>query len=175
MVNQDKRQLGTERPSKQKDKKASMEMHQMDIQRVLSVSLAATDNLIDGLNLCLEASLQISGTNCGGIFLFDNQNENLNLIVHKELTKDFVSKISKFDKTSETALLVKKGEPLYTLVENLPMPLTQNQRHGRLRAFAIMPLFAKSNVIGCITVSSIIFLIILGEFLLLKFFLLASQ
>jgi len=154
MVNQDKRQLGTKRPSKQKDKRASMEMHQMDIQRVLSVSLAATDNLIEGLNLCLEASLQISGTNCGGIFLFDNKNENLNLIVHKGLTNNIVSKISKFDKTSETALLVKKGKPLYTLVEKLPMPLTQDQQHGGLRAFAVIPIFDKSNVIGCLTVSS---------------------
>jgi PAS domain S-box-containing protein len=154
MVNQDNRQLGTERPSKQKDKRASMEMHQMDIQRVLSVSLAATDNLLEGLSLCLETSLQISGTNCGGIFLFDNKDEDLNLIVHKGLAKDIVSNISKFEKTSETALLVKKGKPLYTLVEKLPMPLTQDQRHGRLRAFAFIPLFTKSNVIGCLTVSS---------------------
>ena len=33
-------------------------MHQMDIQRVLSISLAAIDDLRDGLSLCLEASAE---------------------------------------------------------------------------------------------------------------------
>ena len=157
MGNQKKKLQEIGRPPNMKDKKTSMEMYQMDIQRVLSVSLAETDNLIDGLNLCLEASLQISGMDCGGIYLIDNTFANLNMVVHKGLSEDFVNKISKFDKASETALLVKKGEPLYTLVEKLPMPLTQNQRQGRLRAFGAIPLFAKSNVIGCITVSSLIF------------------
>ena len=126
----------------------------MDIQRALSISLAAIDDLRDGLSLCLEASLQISGMDCGGIFLFDNKDGDLNLAVHKGLTIDLVYKLSKFDKSSETALLVKKGTPLYTLVENLPMPVTQDKRHGRLRAFAVIPLFAKSTVIGCLAVSS---------------------
>lgn len=154
MANQEKRPLRTARPLKQKDKKTSMEMHQMDIQRALSISLAAIDDLRDGLSLCLEASLQISGMDCGGVFLFDEKNGNLNLTVHKGLNKDLVNKLSKFGKFSETAILVKKGPPLYTLVEKLPMPLTQDQQHGRLRAFAVVPLFAKSNVIGCFAVSS---------------------
>ena len=45
---------GTHKSSRQKDKKTSMEMHQMDIQRALSISLAGTDTLIEGLNLSQE-------------------------------------------------------------------------------------------------------------------------
>jgi DNA-binding CsgD family transcriptional regulator/PAS domain-containing protein len=157
MDDQERKPPGADRLSKQKDKNASMEMHQMDIQRALSVLLAATDNLIDGLNLCLEASLQVSGMDCGGIYLFDNTFANLNMVVHKGLSEEFVNKISKFDKASKTVLLVKRGEPLYTLVEKLPLPLTQNQQQGRLRAFGAIPLFANLKVIGCITVSSPVF------------------
>ena len=72
MTNQEKRPTGTHNPSKKISKKALLERHQMDIQRILSISLAATNNLIEGLNLCLEASLQISGMDCGGIYLFDD-------------------------------------------------------------------------------------------------------
>ena len=154
MAHRKQRPHKTSRRLKQKDKKTSMEMHQMDIQRVLSISLAAIDDLSDGLSLCLEASLQISGMDCGGIFLFDRQDGNLNLAVHLGLAKDLVRKLSSFDKSSETALLVKKSSPLYTLVEKLPMPLTQDQQQGRLRAFAVVPLFAKSDVIGCLAISS---------------------
>ena len=111
MANQEKRPLRTARPLKPEDKKTSMEMHQMDIQRALSISLAAIDDLRDGLSLCLEASLQISGMDCGGVFLFDEKNGNLNLTVHKGLNKDLVNKLSKFGKFSETAILVKKGPP----------------------------------------------------------------
>ena len=131
-----------------------MEIHQMDIQRTLSVSLAEIDNLIDGLSLCLDASLQISGMNCGGIFLFDNANGDLILTVHKGLNDTIVNLLSKFECDSETALLVKKGAPVYTLVDKLPFPITQNQKQGRLRGFAVAPLYSKKMVIGCIAVSS---------------------
>ncbi len=157
MVNQDKRQLGTERPSKQKDKKASMEMHQMDIQRVLSVSLAATDNLIDGLNLCLEASLQISGMDCGGIYLFDDASENLNMVVHKGLSEDFLKNVSTYDKDAKNVLLIQKGKPLYTLEQKLSVPLSLMEQREGLQAFASLPLFDKSNVSGCINIASHVF------------------
>ena len=149
--------LKADTESKHKKIMPSMNLHQMEIQRILSIALSSTDNLIEGLHLCLDASIQISGMDCGAIFLFDNNTGNLNLIVQTGLSKDLVSKLSTFDKRSETALLVKQGEPIYTLVEKLPMPLTQDQKENRLRAFAAVPLFAQSKVIGCIATSSRIF------------------
>jgi DNA-binding CsgD family transcriptional regulator/PAS domain-containing protein len=143
--------------SKADGKKASMEIYQMDIQRALSISLAEIDNLTDGLSLCLDASLQISGMNCGAIFLFDEITGDLNLTVHKGLNDAIVNLLAKFECDSETALLVKKGAPVYTLVEKLPFPITQNQKQGRLRAFAVAPLFFNKRVIGCIAVSSTTF------------------
>jgi len=134
-----------------------MEIHQMDIQRALSVSLSEIDNLTDGLSLCLDASMQISGMNCGGIFLFDNLTGDLILTVHKGLNDTNVNLLSKFECDSGTALLVKRGAPVYTLVEKLPFPITQNQKQGRLRGFAVAPLFFEKRVIGCIAVSSTTF------------------
>jgi len=149
--------MTTARQSKQDSKKASMEIHQMDIQRALSVSLAEIDNLTDGLNLCLDAGIQISSMNCGGIFLFDNPTGDLLLTVHKGLNEHIVKRLSRFENTSETALLVKQGAPVYTLVEKLPFPITQNKKQGRMRGFAVAPLFFKKRVIGCIAVSSTTF------------------
>jgi DNA-binding CsgD family transcriptional regulator/PAS domain-containing protein len=134
-----------------------MAMHQMDIQRALSISLAATDTLIEGLNLCLEASLQISGMDCGGIYLFDTRFQNLNMIVHKRLSEDFVKDVSTYDKDAENVLLIQKGEPLYILKQNLRVPLSPAEQREGLRALASLPLFDKSKVSGCINVASHVF------------------
>ena len=112
MVNQKTGPTNNHNPAKPKSKKNSMEMHQMDIQRVLSISLASTDSLTEGLKLCLEASLQISGMDCGGIYLFDNSFQTLSMIVHRGLSKDFVKNVSTYDKDTENVLLLQKGEPL---------------------------------------------------------------
>jgi len=154
MDDQEKKLLETDRTSKQTDTETTMGIHQLDIQRALSVSLAATDNLIEGLNLCLEACLQISGMDCGGIYLFDDTLENLNLIVHKGFRGDFVNGLLSYDKNSTNVKMVKKGKPLYTLLTKLDVPLTKKQPLKGLRAFASMPVFDKLNVIGCINIAS---------------------
>jgi PAS domain S-box-containing protein len=157
MAYQKKGFKGIHKPSRQKDKKISMEMYQMDIQRVLSISLAATDTLMEGLNLCLEASLQISGMDCGGVYLFDNSFRNLNLIVHKGLSKKFVNATSTYDKKAENVMLIEKGEPIYTLEKNLGLPLSKVEKREGLRAVASLPLSDKSKIIGCINVASHVF------------------
>ena len=134
-----------------------MEIYQMDILRTLSISLAATDTLLEGLNLCLEASLQISGMDSGGVYLFDNSFENLNMLVHKGLSKSFVKQVSTYDKNAENVLLIQKGKPIYTLERNLGVPLSPVEEREGLRAVVSLPLSDKSTVIGCINVASHVF------------------
>ncbi|MBT8350181.1 MAG: PAS domain-containing protein [Deltaproteobacteria bacterium] len=154
MKDEEKSRMGPDIEAKQDNTKSSMNLHQMEIQRILSIALSSTDDLLEGLYLCLDASIQIASMDCGAIFLFDKGKENLNLVVQTGLSKDLVRKLATIDKDADTVLLVKRGEPIYTLVEKLPMPLTQNQKEKRLKAFAAMPLFSKSKVIGCIAISS---------------------
>ena len=134
-----------------------MELYQMDIQRALSISLAATDNLTEGLNLCLEASLQISGMDCGGVYLFDTRHENLDLVVHKGLSKNFVKHIATYDKNAANVLLIQKGKPLYTVTTKLEVPRSPAQKREGLRALASLPLYDKSRIIGCINVATHVF------------------
>ena len=115
-----------------------MEMYQMDIQRALSISLAATDNLTEGLNLCLEASLQISGMDCGGVYLFDTRHENLDLVVHKGLSKNFVKHIATYDKNAANVLLIQKGKPLYTVTTKLEVAPVSGAKTRRLASPGIV-------------------------------------
>ena len=131
-----------------------LEKRIIDIQRILSISLANVDDLLEGLNFCLEACLQVSGMDCGGIYLFDDTTGNLNLMVHKGLSKDFVNSILTYDKNTNNVLLVKEGKPIYTLVNQIDLVLKKEQQNEGLKALANIPLFDKLKVIGCINIAS---------------------
>jgi PAS domain S-box-containing protein len=142
-------------PLKQAPKKIVPEKDQIEIQRDLAISLASTDSLSNGLHLCLEACLSVSGMDGGGIYLFDDITGSLNLTVHKGLTEQFLKSVLTYDKDSNNVAVVKKGKPIYTSLRDLdPSLLTQAQKHEGFRAFATAPLFEKSNVIGCINIVS---------------------
>ena len=91
----------------------------MEYQRNLSVSIASTNDLIEGLSISLQIGIQMSGMDCGGIYLFDEANGNLNLIVHRGLSEGFVQSVSHYDKDSDYSLHVKLGIPTYILHKDL--------------------------------------------------------
>jgi len=126
----------------------------IEIQRILSISLAYVDDLLEGLNFCLEACLQVSGMDCGGIYLFDDTTGNLNLMVHKGFKKDFVNSILSYDKNSKNVGFVKKRKPIYTLEKKLNQLFTEEQKNEGLKALATIPFFDKLELIGCINIAS---------------------
>ena len=138
----------------QEQRRDFAEIHQMDILRNLCVSLAAIDNRSQALKICLEACLQVSDMECGGIYLFDEQNEKLNLNVHKGLSNEFVNDILSYDKESDRMWLITKGKPFYAVFPSSDLPLTQIQHREGLKAFAAIPMLDKLSIVGCINLAS---------------------
>ncbi|UCD33278.1 MAG: PAS domain-containing protein [Desulfobacterales bacterium] len=138
----------------QKEKEFTQTIKLLELQRNLSISLSSTNDLIDGLRISLEICIQASGMDCGGIYLFDEGNGDLNLTVHQGLTEEFVKSISHFDKDSENARYVKKGKPAYTLRKDLSVSMTREERRKGSLAFATLPLLDEGDVIGCINLAS---------------------
>jgi len=126
----------------------------MEYQRKLSVSIGSTNNLMEGLRLGLQDGIQMSGMDCGGIYLFDKKSGDLNLIVHQGLSKEFVQAVSHYDKNSENSLHVKKGKPTYTLHNNLDVSMTPEEKREGIRAFMSLPLIDEGKVIGCLNLGS---------------------
>lgn len=154
MTNKFKELIETDIKSSQNGKLDTLTKRIIDIQRILSISLAYVDDFLEGLNFCFEACLQVSGMDCGGIYLFDDTTGNLNLMVHKGLKKDFVNSILTHDKNSKNVLFVKEGKPIYTLANQLNLLLNQKQQNEGLKTLATIPLFDKLKVIGCINIGS---------------------
>ena len=126
----------------------------MEYQRKLSVSIASTNDLMEGLCTSLQLSIQMSGMDCGGIYLFDKDSGGLNLIVHQGLSKKFVQAVSHYDKNSDNSVHVKKGMPIYTLHNEFDVFLTPEEQREGIRAFISLPLFDEGKVIGCMNLAS---------------------
>ena len=126
----------------------------MEYQRKLSVSIASTNDLMEGLRISLRIGIQMSGMDCGGIYLFDKESGNLNLIVHQGLSKEFVQAVSYYDKNSDNSLYVKKGKSAYTLHKDLEMSMTPEEQREGIRAFISLPLLDEGGVIGCMNLAS---------------------
>lgn len=139
---------------KQKGKDFAQTIKLLELQRDLSLSLASTNDLIEGLRISLEICIQASGMDFGGIYLFDKENGDLNLIVHQGLTEEFLKSVSHYDKDSENAQYVKTGKPTFTLRKDLNVSMTPEEQHKGSLAFASLPLLDEGVVIGCMNLAS---------------------
>jgi len=124
------------------------------IQRDLAVALSAEHELGEGLRLCFEAAIRATGMDCGGIYLVDEISGALDLVFHAGLTPDFVRSVSHYDADSDNARLVMAGNPVYNKHLNLGIPLDEVERREGLLATAVIPIYLKSRVIGCINIAS---------------------
>ncbi len=126
----------------------------MRIQRDLSIELSTIYDLSEGLQLSLEAGLQVSGMDCGGIHLFDKASGDLLLQVHHGLADELVQEIAHLDKDSENARYARRGKPTYTERKNIDIAMSTTSHREGVLAFLSIPLLERGNVIGCMNLGS---------------------
>ncbi|MCP4609871.1 MAG: PAS domain S-box protein [Planctomycetes bacterium] len=127
------------------------------IQCDLAVQLSATAKLEEGLSICLDAAIEASEMDCGGIYLVDEDSGALELAAHKELSTEFVTSIAHYDVNSDNLKLIMKGEAVYAEHKQLDVLLNQTQKNEDLRAIAVVPVLNKDQIIGCLNIASHIF------------------
>jgi PAS domain S-box-containing protein len=126
----------------------------LSIQRDLATALNATPLLDEGLHLCLEAALQVSEMECGGVYLVDDTSGALHLAFHQGLSAGFVKEISHFDADSTHAQMIMAGTPIYTQHKDLNVSRDEIRRKEGLRAIAIVPICHQDCVIACVNIAS---------------------
>jgi PAS domain S-box-containing protein len=134
------------------DRKRAEEL--LRIGRDLAVALSAAPGLDEGLPVCLDAALDASGMDCGGVYTVDQTTGAVDLVHHVGLSLDFVNTVSHYDAGSANARVVMAGEPIYTQHLKLAVPLTEDERRESLRAMAIIPVRHEGRVIACLNVAS---------------------
>jgi len=126
----------------------SLRMHQ------LALTLGATDSIDEGLRLCLETTLQMTGLDCGGIYLFDKDFRSLDLLCHHGLSPAFLSVNTHYDMDAPNVKLVVSGMPFYIQHQQAEVSLSEVELSEELRTIGVVPLFHEDQTLGCLNVGS---------------------
>ncbi|MBN1803925.1 MAG: PAS domain S-box protein [Sedimentisphaerales bacterium] len=127
------------------------------IQRDLAIELSAVNQLDEGLCLCLEAAIEASKMDCGGVYLVDEVTGVLELVFHRGLSEEFIKSVVFYDVNSDNAKLVMEGKPVFAEYKQLDLLLDGTKKLEGLRSVAVMPILYEGQVIGCLNVASHIF------------------
>ncbi len=123
-------------------------------QRDLGLALSAAGELDDVLRLCVEAAINISGMDCGGVYLVDKDSGAMDLVFHKGFSAAFVNCVSHYDRDSDNTRLIMAGKPLYMRHEEMIPNAGEARLNEKLRAIAVIPIHNEGRVVGCLNISS---------------------
>ncbi|MBN1145884.1 MAG: PAS domain S-box protein [Anaerolineales bacterium] len=129
----------------------------LSIQHQLGAKLGLATNLSESLELLLEITMQLEDVDCGGVYLVDPGNGNLDLLACKGLPEWFIEETSYYKADTPHAKLAMKGDPIYLKYADL-LPETKNEARQKigLRAMAILPIRHEGKSIALLNLASFV-------------------
>lgn len=128
------------------------------VQIRLVAALAGTSSLKEGLGFCLDAAIEVSGLDCGGIYLVDPSARVAKLAVYKGLTKAFVRSQRIHDARSPFLATILEGRAVFShggiSFKRYGLPESSPERREGLKAVAAYPILAGKKVVACLNVAS---------------------
>ncbi|RKX23562.1 MAG: hypothetical protein DRP45_10310, partial [Candidatus Zixiibacteriota bacterium] len=123
-------------------------------ERDLAMILSETTILEETLAHCLEAAIKVSGMDAGGVYIVNDSNGSMDLLVHSGLSEEFVALSSHYDRDTENSKLVEQGTSIYVEYKKLGIDLDDVRIREGLKSIAVLPVKHKGRVIACLNVAS---------------------
>lgn len=123
-------------------------------QRDLGITLNTITNPKDCYRTSFKTLLEISGMDCGMIYLFDKEFGMLDAVYSEGLSDKFVNASSHYEADSPNARLIKIGEPVYLKHQDLPVNLSDFEKEESLKSIAIIPMYYEDKILGSINLAS---------------------
>ncbi len=123
-------------------------------QRDLAFRLSESFELQDILEALMRAVMEVTGMDCGAIYLLDEAMEEMRIAYYTGLSDAFVAEVARYDFSSPTARLVAAGSPLYREHGEFQSPPPASSEAEGIRSAAIVPIFFEGRVIGCLNAAS---------------------
>jgi PAS domain S-box-containing protein len=101
---------------------------------------------------CLGIVLQVSGMDSGGIYLFDENQQSLELVHHQGLGQDFIRLVSHYAIETPSTQSVLSGKILYFTTQDLES--STHHRAEKLASIAVVPFYYQGRVLGCFNIAS---------------------
>jgi PAS domain S-box-containing protein len=132
-------------------KEAELQLH---AQHELALALNATTNMEEGLRLCLETAMRVSGMEVGGIYLLNPDTGALDLAVHQNVTPEFASAAGHIGPDDPQYRLIASGKPVYTDYEHLQEFIGPNPLYSQFRSLLGIPILYEHQAIGSLNLAS---------------------
>ena len=125
-------------------------------QRDLAQSLSVATKLDEALAMCLETAIDVSGMDCGGVYLTEEETGDMNLVYSKGLSPAFVKAASNYDADSPYTRLIMKGKPVYKHYKKFLPSVKKSSAllNEGLKALAIVPVMYESKIVACLNIAS---------------------
>jgi len=123
-------------------------------QRDLGIKINSITTLDDLYSISIAALHQATGMECGGIYLFDKEERNLDLNYSVGLSEQFCEVTSHYDEHSDHVKFVKTCNPVFIEYAQLPVKLGDIEKKENLQSFILLPLINKDKAVGCINLAS---------------------
>jgi PAS domain S-box-containing protein len=101
---------------------------------------------------CFQSAMRVSGLDCGGIYLYDQDQCGLNLVHHTGLGTEFIDQVEWFAEKSPSTQMVLSGKNIYFSAADL-QGNDYHQREG-IRSLAAIPIQHQGQVLGCLNIAS---------------------
>ncbi|MDD5223457.1 MAG: PAS domain S-box protein [bacterium] len=126
-------------------------------QYFLAFALGAASNLEEVLHLCLDVAIKVSGMDCGGIYLLNQDSGSMKLVIYQGIiSSEFPQSVSEYDSQAAHTLLVMRGEPVYIKVLNQRISIDEShifEAEG-LKVVAVIPIKKEGKVIASLNAGS---------------------
>jgi PAS domain S-box-containing protein len=128
---------------------------QFRAQYDLARALNATSSIKEGLRLCLNTAMRVSGMESGGIYLLDSNTGVLKLVVKQGTPAGLLASVAQLAPDRPEAQWIMEGRPIYTKSEGLASRINPVPRgYQGYSALIGLPIRHEDRIIGCLTLTS---------------------
>ncbi|HPY49966.1 MAG TPA: PAS domain S-box protein [Sedimentisphaerales bacterium] len=128
--------------------------HLSRITHDLVVRLNTVEEVRKGARLCLEAAIEASRADCGGVYLADEASGEMKLLTHCGMSGDLAPNVLCVSVSSAQMRLLAQGKAVYFGVDERHMPLSPAQRKAGLCAYAALPIRDERALAGVLAIAS---------------------
>jgi PAS domain S-box-containing protein len=130
----------------------------LTIQSELAFALSKATSLLDALKLCLEACLEVSVCDGGGIYMVDPEAGALRLEHVRGLSDEYADNVRHYDADSEPYRLLMAGRVVYVDDRELQsLSIRDAVNREGIRSIGVFPIRSPDRIIGSINVASFAF------------------
>jgi PAS domain S-box-containing protein len=128
--------------------------HFIQAELQLAIKLSGSASFKETLDYCLQAAMDVSDMDCGGIYLVDRSVESVTLACYRGLPESFVENVSTFSFDSPEGRVVLAGKPLYRHFREIGLTTNPVIIGENLQCIAVLPITFRGEVIACLNIAS---------------------